>query len=140
DSDFVSLLAQRLREDFAGTATIEVLNASVPGAQAEHLATAYEASWIEYAPRLTVINLSCNDASYGGDANASAAQFARQLRRITGLNRERGIHTVFSLEPLSYEEAPYAMLTHAQMRAVAQELGVPMVDTFTMMQQHKDEG
>jgi lysophospholipase L1-like esterase len=140
DSDFVSVLAQQLQEDFAGTAELEVMNAAVSGSTAEHLVNAYAASWIDFAPRLTVVNLSCNDAMYGEDIAEGDARFAKHLRQIVALNRERGIQTVFSLEALSYEDVPQELSTHIQMRKVARELGVPCVETYARMQAHRDEG
>lgn len=134
DSDFVSLLDRKLNAAFQQHPPIEVLNAGVPGSDSGRLVRAYEESWIDFSPDLTLVNLSCNDQMYGD------AQFAEHLQRLVRLNERRGIRTVFSLEPLSYEEVPEEMQTHIRMREVASTFGIPCVETFALMQAHRDEG
>jgi lysophospholipase L1-like esterase len=79
-----------------------------------------------------VLDLSTNDA----DERA----FAEALAGFVSLNEERGIATLFALEPNSIEYAPRGPRLHETMRAVGAARGVPVIDLHAEVRKADSRG
>lgn len=131
ENGFVPRVEHLLNEEGAGW-RVECLNASVPGDRSTGLLKMYRELWLDYKPRLTVINLSVNDRD--------AAVFAENLRDLVLLNREHGIDTMFVLEATSLETYAAAEDRRIAMGQAGEELGVPVIDSHHAMFNAADTG
>lgn len=129
----VRLIEEMLRARLGPDMPLECINTGISGARSRRLLALYRDQWIEWEPRLTVINLSCNDKDSG--------IFAESLRAFASLNRSRGIETLFVLEPISVEK-PSGIIrgNHDVMRKVAASEGIPFVDLHGILAQRYDSG
>ena len=131
ENGFVHRLEQSLNQDAAG-GRVECLNVSVPGDHSTRLFKMYREIWLDYRPRLTVVNLSVNDQ----DPDI----FAQNLRDLVQLNREHGIDTIFVLEATSHETYEAAEDRRIAMRQVGKELSIPITDSHGALIKAADTG
>lgn len=137
DATFPSVCERLLNERAGGGRRIECVNAGISGARAPLLFELYRDKLLDLEPDVVVVDLSNNDdPAGGGDARA----FAAALLGIGRLNAERGIATLFSLEPNSIELRPEGLPLHAAVRRVASTLDVPVVDTHAYLRARADTG
>jgi len=130
---FVAQVERRLNESPDDDARFECIPAAIPGVNAPLLLDFYRNFWIDFGHELVVINLGMNDR----DPDA----FAEALRGFVQLNQQRGIPTLFALEPASIEDCPDGLEpSHSVMRRVAQETGTPIVDLFAAMKARYADG
>ena len=118
----------------------QVINGGVSGLFASWLFELYRDDWIDFDPELVVLNVSSNDTDLLLRGKLEAQDFVRSLEDFVTLGNERGIKTLFSLEPNSIEKHPEGLPLHTQMRAVAQRLDVPLVDTHAYLAERYDTG
>lgn len=132
EDTFVERIRAALSPPPAGFPEIECINTAIPGEISLNLYQHYAAHWIDYEPDLVVINLSVNDAKYH--------DFAENLHKFATLNRARSIDTLFVLEAVSIEEHVDGLFTHAIMRDVGEEFGVPVLDSHGYISERFDDG
>jgi lysophospholipase L1-like esterase len=131
ENGFVPRLEHSLNQDAAG-GRVECLNVSVSGDHSTCLFKMYREIWLDYRPRLTVVNLSVNDQ----DPDV----FAQNLRDLVQLNREHGIDTIFVLEATTHETYEAAEDRRIAMRQAGNELDIPIIDSHGALIRAEDTG
>lgn len=129
---FVNRVRKELDSDPSLTTKYECINASVGGGDSGLLARLYRELLLPLRPSVLVINLATNDRS--------AARLTGNLTRILDENAERGIKTMFLLEPNSIECWPDDMPNHAVMRELAEKRQIPYVELHRYMKERFDSG
>jgi lysophospholipase L1-like esterase len=129
---FVFQAERMWNEKLAGRGKAACMKGGISGQNSSVLRERYSKEWIEFQPDVVVINLGTNDT------NMEA--FRANLARFVELNGERGIRTVFALEANSIEHRPTSLPQHADMRKVAEEKGVEVIDVHGLLKERYDEG
>lgn len=123
-------LAARLRQSLERP--YDVMNLSINGSRSPELLQHYEAEWLAWQPTMVVLSLSSNDHPHEVEPN---------MTRFAQLNQERGIKTLFLLEPNSVE-TDYGSLAdkHNVVRGVATKHGIPLFNMYQYLAQNVDAG
>ncbi len=110
----------------------QVINVGISGSDSTRLLALYRERWLALAPRAVVVDLGNNDPS--------PSVLTANLRALVALDRAHDIRTLLVVEP----NAPEAHVDHDAswnaMRAVARELGVPLVDLHAELARRADSG
>lgn len=111
----------------------QVVNTSISGGRARELINQYLEEWIGWEPDLVLLNLAHNDKN--------PRSYRRALKDLARTNVERGIPTVFVLEPNAPELIRDNLLgNHAILREVAQAYHIPVLDLHACLRDDKDTG
>ena len=127
----MSVLASRLAADASGR-EIECVNAGISGGKSPLVVEFLREHLLALEPDLVVVDLSSNDTD--------PEVFEAALEEMVLLHRERGIETLFVLEPNGAEPHPYPLPLHPVMRGVAFEHDVPLVDVHAELVERADTG
>jgi len=129
---FVRVIEQRLNSELNEAGPFECLNGGICGQDSYGLLAVYEKEWIEFNPQMVVANLSSNDI----DANG----FGKNLERLIQINEDRGIKTLFVLEPNPVGRWPLETVMHDVMGEAAETHHVSIVDMHRYLIDHHDDG
>jgi lysophospholipase L1-like esterase len=115
----------------------ELIDAGLPGDDAEELRESFAESWVAWRPELVLVNLGNNDRD--------PERLARELERIAEIARQAGSRVAFIPEPncteSRSEKSLRGLLTkHAAMRAVATRLAIPVVEVHGPLAAERDGG
>jgi hypothetical protein len=120
-----------------GTSTeekkFEFINAAISGSDSDQELTYYQKYWVNFAPKLMVIDLSYNDHIYGTD-------FKENLNKFIDINNAHGIKTVFILEACSPQKYANGVVTHEVMKQIAQERGVRTINLHQYLKEKEPTG
>lgn len=131
---FIPVLQKLLDARTANGRHVECVNAAIQGSVAKAISEAYAETFIHVKPALTVVNLSCNDSW------DSRTDFADSLKEIIRTNKAAGVKTLLVAEAVSPDVFPNGLETHEAMKRVAAETGVPFVNAYAYLKQHRDDG
>ena len=133
DDTFVRRVERRLNDRAGDPSTYECINAGISSLIAPMLVSYYLEEWIEWNPRIVVVNLSNNDSDLD--------LFADSLEKLAVENDRRGIQTIFVQEPNRAEgDCRSLRQKHRIMRDVGEKHSVPVVDMHADLERHHDEG
>jgi lysophospholipase L1-like esterase len=133
DETFVRRIERALNERAASPERYECINAGISGTDSSDLLRYYREEWIDWDPRVVVINLATNDLRPN--------VLGRNLAEFLSLNRLRGIRTLLVMEANSPEqERKHLLLNHEAMRHVAAEHPTPIVSMHTYLAGRCDAG
>lgn len=129
---FFSRVHHSLSRSLAPSRTLESLNISVSGSNAERLYNDYEQRYQGFTPNLTVINLSVNDALVG---------FSTNIGKFLNLNRQKGIKTVLLEEAAtsSYDNEKELEM-HRVLREAAWKYGATVLPLHDYLHQPAQRG
>jgi|GEM_PF-4251428 lysophospholipase L1-like esterase len=110
----------------------QVMNLSINGSRSPEMLKHYQAEWLAWQPSLVVVNLGSND---------HMPEVAPNMTRFATLNKERGIKTLFLLEPNSVEADDKGLAKkHEIVRQVAKSQSVPLFNMHRYLAENVDLG
>ncbi len=131
----VAAALRRSGPDHGSELDLDVIEAGVPGSHSGRLVELFLERWIGLDPEVVVVLLANNDHD--------PAVLTANLSRLVEASRRAGIRVLFLLEPNTIEGAKsLAKLRrrHDAMRALGEELAVPVIDLQAWLSARHDQG
>lgn len=129
---FVARLEAMLNERFADGRRFQCLNAAVLGSNAMRMGPFYRDFLVQFEHKWLVMNFGVNDE--GNDT------LRENLLAIIRVAREHGVRPILCVEALSPEYAPDGPRRSEDIRAVARESDVPLIELHGALAERQDDG
>ncbi|MCP5056101.1 MAG: SGNH/GDSL hydrolase family protein [bacterium] len=137
EEPWVTRLERGWNETASPGTRVECINTGIPAFTGPQIVPLWTETWSAWAPELVVVDLGNNDRDFEALEQA--------LETLAVFNRERGIHTVFVLEPNTIEARGEESLAgllerHDILRKVGGRHGLPVLDLHAALVARRDEG
>jgi len=130
---FVHRLEEKFNQENHGGIHYEFINAGISGETAARLWEPYQKEWIQWNPKIVILNLSNNDQN--------SSEFSKYIEAYVKLNQEKGIPTVLILEANARAQIkPHVGKNHQILRDLAKRHDLVLIDLHQCLLEHDDSG